>query len=337
MAAKKQMAIDEPVGKMSITPLPDEDDEKLTPEEEASLEEGIEAPTEPGVADEVAAQEQGTGEEPEAPAKPPRKVPVGELIDERHKRQALEAQLKELNDKMTAQEERWNRANQRLAELQARSQQEAAQKQQQQVADQDPEPNKQDDPLAHYDWQNRQLQKQVAALQQQVVYGSQQSQGTQQMAAIQAAESQFAMSHPDYYDRVNFLRSKRDAELQMMGYGDPNERAQIIANEAGMIVTASIRSGRNPAETLFKLSDEWKYQAPAAAEAANGNGENKPTAREQVAELQRKEAAARSAQGLRARPAQAPLTLDDIASMDDEAYEEFVEKRGGDIERIFRS
>jgi hypothetical protein len=53
--------------------------------------------------------------------------------------------------------------------------------------------------------------------------------------------------------------------------------------------------------------------------------------------LQRKKAASTSLQAIASRPADGPLTLEDIAEMDDDAYERFVDKNGGDLAALFRA
>jgi hypothetical protein len=145
--------------------------------------------------------------------------------------------------------------------------------------------------------------------------------------------------HPDYYERVRFLRERRNRELELMGYGDASERAQIIANEAGMLVSGAIRQGRNPAAVAYELSEQWGYKtASGAAPEGVTNSADAPglSATDRIRDLQRKKAAATSLQAIASRPAEGPVTLEDIAEMDDETYERYVDKNGGDLAALLR-
>ena len=55
------------------------------------------------------------------------------------------------------------------------------------------------------------------------------------------------------------------------------------------------------------------------------------SAADRIRDLQRKKTAATSLQAIPSRPADGPVTLEDIADMDDEAYERYVDKNGGDL------
>jgi hypothetical protein len=86
---------------------------------------------------------------------------------------------------------------------------------------------------------------------------------------LSGLEQQFILAgHPDYYERVSFLRERRNRELELMGYTDAAERAQVIANEAAMLVSGAIRQGRNPAQVAHELSEQWGYKPAAASIAA---------------------------------------------------------------------
>ena len=106
-----------------------------------------------------------------------------------------------------------------------------------------------------------------------------------------------------------------------------------------MLVAGAVRQGRNPATVAHELSEQWGYKPAAAASAdtssaAAGAG---VSAADRIRDLQRKKAASSSLQAIASRPADGPLTLEDIAEMDDEAYERYVEKNGGDLAALLRS
>ena len=82
----------------------------------------------------------------------------------------------------------------------------------------------------------------MEALNQQQQASTAQAQAAQHHAALSGLEQQFILAgHPDYYERVNFIRQRRNHELELMGYMDPTERAQNLANEAAMLVGGAIR------------------------------------------------------------------------------------------------
>ena len=128
------------------------------------------------------------------------------------------------------------------------------------------EPDAKADPEAHYQWELRQHRQALEALNQQQQASTAQAQAAQHHAALSGLEQQFILAgHPDYYERVNFIRQRRNHELELMGYMDPTERAQILANEAAMLVGGAIRQGRNPAAVAHELSDQWGYHSAGAA------------------------------------------------------------------------
>jgi hypothetical protein len=263
-------------------------------------------------------------------------VPAWSLLKERQENRTLKRQLEELGRKLSDHEGRWNRASERMRQLQERAVAEA-------VAGRsaaDPEPDPKADPEAHYQWELRQHRQALETLHQQQQVSTAQAQAAQRQALLGGLEQQFILAgHPDYYERVRFLRERRNRELELMGYADANERGQIIANEAGMLVSGAIRQGRNPAAVAHELSEQWGYMAVSAPTAA---GANDPavtpgvSATDRIRDLQRKQAAASSLQAIASRPAEGPVTLEDIAGMDDETYERYVDKNGGDLAALLR-
>jgi hypothetical protein len=260
-------------------------------------------------------------------------VPAWSLVKERQENRSLKRNLDELTRKLTEHEERWNRANERLRQIQERAAFDNAGAAR---APADPEPDAKADPEAHYQWELRQHRHALEALHQQQQVSTAQAQAAQHQAVLSGLEQQFILGgHPDYYERISFLRERRNCELELMGYADATERAQIIANEAAMLVGGAIRQGRNPAMVAHELSEQWGYK-PAGADAAEGGGGASVSAADRIRDLQRKKAAATSLQAIASRPAEGPLTLEDIAEMDDEAYERYVDKNGGDLAALFR-
>ncbi len=265
------------------------------------------------------------------------RVPAWSLVKERQENRALKRNLDELTRKLAEHEEKWNRASERLRQFQERAGMETAAAARPEL---EPEPDAKADPEAHYQWELRQHRLALEALHQQQQVSTAQAQAAQHQAVLSGLEQQFILAgHPDYYERVSFLRERRNRELELMGYTDTAERAQIIANEAAMLVSGAIRQGRNPAIVAHELSQQWGYKpvvaaSPDAAQPGNGAG---VSAADRIRDLQRKKAASTSLQAIASRPADGPVTLEDIAEMDDEAYERYVDKNGGDLAALFRS
>ncbi len=263
-------------------------------------------------------------------------VPAWSLLKERQENRALKRNLEDLGRKLTEREELWNRASERLRLLQERAAADANAA----VRNNDPEPDGKAEPEAHYQWELRQHRRALEALHQQQQVSTAQAQAAQHQAALSGLEQQFILAgHPDYYERVSFLRERRNRELELMGYADPAERSQIVANEAAMLVGGAIRQGRNPAAVAHELSQQWGYRPAAAAPGAtlDTTSEGAVSAADRIRDLQRKKAAATSLQAIASRPADGPVTLEDIAEMDDEAYERYVDKNGGDLATLFRA
>lgn len=225
-------------------------------------------------------------------------VPAWSLVKERQESRALKRNVEELTRKLNEQEEKWSRASERLRHLQERSAMEAAAAQRPVL---DPEPDAKTDPEAHYQWELRQHRQALQALHHQQQLSTAQAQAAQHQAVLGGLEQQFILAgHPDYYDRVRFLRERRNRELELMGYADAAERAQIIANEASMLVAGAVRQGRNPAIVAHELSEQWGYRPAAAgpdAPAAGGSGAG-VSAADRIRDLQRKKAASTSLQAI---------------------------------------
>jgi uncharacterized coiled-coil protein SlyX len=337
-----------------------EDPELLDPAEEAALASGNAGDSQPSAPDkaahvetadnrpahgvEQAVEEQAGGGDDGAESwsdeqvrkmAPNDSVPAWSLVKERQENRSLKRNLEELTRKLAEHEDKWNRASERLRLLQERT---AAEANAAARPPADPEPDPATDPDAHYQWELRQHRHALEALHQQQQFNTAQAQAAHHQAVLSGLEQQFILAgHPDYYERVKFLRERRNRELELMGYTDAAERSRIIANEASMLVSGAVRQGRNPAMVAHELSEQWGYKTAPAQPMAQAAGGEAVSAADQIRELQRKKAASSSLQAIASRPADGPVTLEDIADMDDEAYERYVDKNGGDLAALFRS
>jgi hypothetical protein len=141
-------------------------------------------------------------------------VPAWSLVKERQENRALKRNLDEVTRKLAEHEERWKRASERLRQLQQRSAAEAGAAR----AQLDPEPDAKADPETHYQWELRQHRRALETLHQQQQLSTAQAQAAQHQAVLSGLEQQFVLAgHPDYYERVSFLRQRRNRELELMG------------------------------------------------------------------------------------------------------------------------
>jgi hypothetical protein len=240
------------------------DIDALTPQEQQYFESGGEA------APEAPVETPAVEPEPELVLEASADTPVAEpeKAQEPHKHVPLPVLLEERN-KARAQREQFEQERIKWAEDKARLQERmdiiARSMQQRQEA---PPPQFDDDPIAATRYGFEQTGKAVQSLEEQVNSmraEQEQAQRAQQLthAAI-AAETAFKKSAPDYDQAIEHLVKTRASELQALGYQGP-QILQVMQQERAAVLEQSLRSGRNPAETLYNLSRVRGF-APKAVE-----------------------------------------------------------------------
>jgi hypothetical protein len=220
---------------------------------------------------------------PEAPVETPVAEPEPELVlevpadaeaapqpapQEQHKHVPLPVLLEERN-KAKAQREQFERERLQWAADQAKLQERldiiAQSFQQRREA---PPPQFDEDPIAATRYGFEQTGKVMQSLEQQVAdMRAQQEQVQREQQITQAAiaaETAFKRSAPDYDQAIEHLVKARASELQALGY-QGNQILQVMQQERAAVLEQSLRSGRNPAETLYQLSKVRGY-TPKAAE-----------------------------------------------------------------------
>jgi hypothetical protein len=187
----------------------------------------------PPEGEEAAAKPAEEGEEaaPEPEPKQPEMVPVGAVIEERRKGQAVSQQLNESNA-------RFEKLTQRLDVLHEKA---------------NPSPDPETEPLEHLQHSNAQLAGEVAEVKQilQRAAGQQQQNNYQQQ--VSAMEAQFAQDNSDYYDAYAHLTETRTAELNAMGKFGSDADTQL-QREAQWIVQEAVQAGKNPAEAVYGMA-----------------------------------------------------------------------------------
>jgi hypothetical protein len=267
-------------------------EEMLDPAEEALLQAGVGAPTSPR------RQAATDASKPKpAAAAPPR--PQQEST-------AADPGADELNRRAA---EQWT-ALQQQPNFHAHVDQLLAQERQR-----DPEPLR-ESVVEHMEWQTRENARELRGIQTASQMATEYDTGIRVLNTVREQESEWSKSHPDYHQRVNFMREQRDRELQIMGYSDPAARERIIIANAAMILQNAIRQRQNPAAIIHAMSEAQGFrassQAPAGRQGASG-GTRAP-------------APARSGR----------VDLSTLAGMSDEAYDAFVAQNGIDLSGLGR-
>ena len=269
----------------------------LTPEEEQYFE--SRGATEMPVEEKIDAEE-AKPVEPVA-EKPPSLVPLATYLEERKERQALAQQVAEREKSLATLESRLNT----LQEV---------------WQPKTPVPNYDEDPIGAINYKLEETSKKYEDLQRaeqtrvQAEAARQQAEQLRTYGKAQADE--FKTKQPDFYDAYNTIWAKKDAELQALGYSDPRQRNQFIAEYEVSIIQKAASEGANIAERLYELAKSIGY-TPKQAEQAEGDGEKK------LQTIAAGQAASKSigAAGGTAPPAK--MTLAWLANLSDDEFEAY--------------
>ena len=147
----------------------------------------------------------------------------------------------------------------------------------------------------------------------------------------QELEAVFMKTTADYQQASTYLQQWRHAELEEMGYTNPQQRQQMIAAEAIQIARAAIAQNKNPAEVVYNAAKRRGYKPAASAEGeGEGQGEGEGERRQEQQQQRDDEARLKAAQrgqtenrslGQARGGAKRPLTVDALMAMDDEAFD----------------
>ena len=270
----------------------------------------------------VDAEPEADPEAPDAPGAPQadtiRKV-NGALKEERDRRRDIEQQLAEERRQRQVLDERTNLLLQRIAG----AQQPAAP-----APDAPKIPEKDQDPIGHFDQRIAPLEAAVRQMTQGVQQQSQQAQAQQVMQQVvgrcMEQEANFRTETPDYDSAAQFLRESRDRQLQAIGMDNPLERKAWIDNEAQQIAVGSVQRRTNFAKAIYDLAVVSGYTKAAPAPAADPTPAVDPAARlEQQRQGQQQARSLGSARGSAPPPA---LTAQRLAEMPEAQFNAMLEK-----------
>jgi hypothetical protein len=202
-------------------------------------------------------EELGKGDgavEPEAAAVEPEKVPVKhvplpELLEERKKRQALEARVNQDAAQNRILRERLDAILQKIQE---------AEKPQE-----PPQPVYEEDPAAYLKWQNDQLLAERRAVAEKRAEEEKQSSQVKQLEqvrqTIKQGINQFAEVTPDYNDAAKYLIEARLKELEVMGVTDQNEIRTRLEQDEIEVGYWALQQGKSPGEVFYNLARSRGY------------------------------------------------------------------------------
>lgn len=109
--------------------------------------------------------------------------------------------------------------------------------------------------------QNAELLQDKALREQQAVQQTAQNNIVNQ---IQSAEVEFVKGAPDYQKAVDYLSAFRTNELKLFGVTDPAIIRQNIAQDAFQVAAGALQQGRDPAELIYKLAQQYGYKTGEA-------------------------------------------------------------------------
>lgn len=195
---------------------------------------------------------EGNGEEAgEDGEDKPKMVPHAALHETRLKHKEAEAKARELEQKLQmyqAVDDRFNR----FAEMQAKQQQAQPQ-------EQEPIPNKDEDPFGYIDYLDKQVKGLSEQQQRQQAEHQQQAQLQQFQAAVTAEEAEFAKQVPDYTEAAAFLRDSYARELEAMGT-PPHQINNALRNQLLNLAVSAKEAGRSVPEVAYSLAQGRGYK-----------------------------------------------------------------------------
>ena len=129
-------------------------------------------------------------------------------------------------------------------------------------------PNREDDPAGFLAWQNEQtiarLDNIEKRYQQESKVSKEQAEANRFVTTFQTQLDQYAAQVPDYNDAAAFLGEHRDKELQSLGIYDPQQRQEMLRQDAYQIGAHAMQQGKNPGEMFYALAKLRGYQGKKA-------------------------------------------------------------------------
>lgn len=281
----------------------------------------------------------------QAPAEPtpagdpqnPNQPPPG-VLEERQRRQKVEAELQEQRAAQQRLTDRLDMMNQVIyGQQQARLEAAAP-----------PPPDPQEDLPGYVEHLNKQYTEQVGQIQEQLQQAQQQQQQQQAIENLRsqsrAQAEQFAQQHQDFGEAYSYYRQSRAAELRAQGFDDQTIAGAVEREELNL-ASAHLQSGRNVAEALYnaakvrgyspKAPAQQQQQSPAPAAPAyqqpapqqqfQAPQPGQPGYQQPMEQMQAGMMASQSLANVSQAGAASPTTLEAYASMSDAQFAQHME------------
>lgn len=266
------------------------------------------------------------------PSEPKKKEPDEPKTVDIRALQEARAENRDLRERHARLEERTNFILQQLNGMQ---------KPEEKPKDQDPEPNPDEDFIAHHAWLARQFKAMKDADTQRTSEWQRQQEEAARATQMEQAiwdtwnqdSARYAQENPDFQNAAKWLADTRNAQLTAIGNIDQRMSSQRardaqINAELKQIVIAAAQQNRSPAEVVYQFAQSYGYK-PAEP------GSKKDPAEEvkAIAERQERHMSLSNIQGGEA-PKQ--LTAKDLASMSEAAFRKLMSNpaKAAEIDKI---
>ena len=282
----------------------------------------------------------------------------------------------ELRQKMQELQENFARGDERTQMLlDAIQRQEAMRQQQPQVAaspqeqaieksvedELGPEPDKLKEPFAFMDWQNKKIALTEQRLEQlynridsrekteeQKQYEENRFQelaqafGQDANALMEFQDDEGNQPYADFAYAYQYLVNSRDNELQLLGYADPNQRAQIMKQEETQIMEYSFGNRQSPSVLMYQMALQRGYQFdPAWVQGAPEEGaqpaqsQQTETAMDKINRRKKAQESNKSLDGGTGNQGIPELTPEYLASLSEDEFNRLIEKMPEDQVRLY--
>lgn len=234
----------------------------------------------------------------EQPAEEPEKektVPYGALHEERMRRKEAAEETAAMRERMARMEERFQQVVQK---------QEAA-----------PEiVSFEEDPAEHLRQKGEMLERKQAEIAEQTRLATEAQQAQQQQNAVvnqyHASAAQYAQTNEHFPAAYQHLVQGRIAEYKAAGHTDA-EAVQFVQQDELAIAQKAFQDGVNPAERIYALAETRGFKPEATKESGA----------EEIDRIEKGQKASRSLSNGRGK-AEPPATLEALAEMDDDEFDE---------------
>jgi hypothetical protein len=128
----------------------------------------------------------------------------------------------------------------------------------------EPVPDYEEDPLGHMQHKLKEYDSELGSAKDQISQQQEVNKHLQLAQQVNAMESSFRATHPDYDDAMNHLRETRKDELTLFGITDEQQIEAELQSNARNIAMVAMQQGKNPAELIYQLATRAGYKATKA-------------------------------------------------------------------------